>query len=121
MSDAVEVLRASFIAAAPVTNLVPEARQEPLKRTQALGVPAITFQTASNVPFTHLGGDAGLDANLVDAVIYADDYTQALAIARACRDAGFAAGHILQLQLDGYDPETDPELYRITQTWSVFT
>lgn len=119
----VATVRAVLVAASAVTDLVPATRIEPLRRTQSLAVPAITLQRVSTVPFNHLRGDGDLDANLVQLDVIAGDYTAARLIATACRNAlqDAAARHVMQSEIDGYESETDPELYRITQTWSVFT
>jgi len=118
---AVATVRAVLIASAPVTALVPATRIEPLRRTQSLAVPAISLQRISETPFPHLRSSAGLTINSVQLDIWAIGYTAAKAIADACRSALEAATHEFVGESDGYEPETDPELYRITQTWSVFT
>lgn len=117
----VATLRAVLVAAPGVVALVPEARIEPLRRTQKTTIPAIVLQRISSVPFAHLRSSAGLDANIVQLDVLAANYTSARTIATECRTAAEAAGHQLQSELDGYESETDPELYQITQTWSVFT
>jgi hypothetical protein len=118
---AIEALRTAWINAPAVTSLIAADKIEPLRRTQGIGLPGIALQIVSDVPFVHLGGDAGLDANLVQADFYGTDYTALRAIADACKTAGFNAGFVMQIQFDNYDSDTDPELYQITQTWSVFT
>ncbi len=83
--------------------------------------PAITLQRISTTPQNHLRGNGQLDANLVQIDVLDVDYTNARLIADTCRTALEAAGYPLQSELDGYESETATELYRITQTWSVFT
>src|SRR4051812_40351036 len=107
---AIQALRDAWVGAPAVTALVPATHIEPLRRTQNIGVPGIALQRVSDVPFNHLRGEANLDVNLVQADFYGDDYTALRAIADACRTAGLAAGFLLNSELDGYDPETDPEL-----------
>jgi hypothetical protein len=118
---AIETVRDVLIAASAVTSLVPAARIEALRRTQGIGIPAITLQRIVDTPFNKLDGHAGLDVTLVQLDVFDDDYTRGLQIADACRAALYAAGIQLQSETEGYEPGPDPELYRITQSWSVFT
>lgn len=118
----VSTVRAVLIAAAPVTAIVPADRIEPVARTQALAVPAITLQRVSSVPFAHLRANGALRVNSVQVDCWASDYTSARTLADACTAALDAAGFTLQSEIDGgLESETDPELFRVTQTWSVFT
>lgn len=118
---AVATVRTVLVNAAPVTALVPAARIEPIRRTQSFSLPAITLQVVSKVPFNHLRG-AGLDLSQVQVDYWASDYTTARALADAGRAALDAALLTMQSELDGgFEPETDPELFRVTQTWSVYT
>ena len=118
----VTTARAALIADAATVALVPATRIEPLRSTQQLvRVPAIVLQRVSTVAANHLAGDGDCDSNLVQISIYAADYTKALAIATAVRDAMTDAGMSLQAEIDGYESDPDPELAQITQTWSVFT
>ncbi len=117
----VATTRAVLVASGAVTALVPATRIEPLRRTQSLVLPGITLQRVSTTPQNHLRGNGQLDANLVQLDVFDDDYTNARLIADACRTALEAGGYPLNSEIDGYESETDPELYRITQTWSVFT
>lgn len=107
--------------ASAVTALVPADRITPLVRVQGIAVPSIVLQKVSAIPSTHLRGDGALDHNLIQLDVWDSDYTNAVAIAAACRIAMQAATHILTLQADAYDPDVDPELFRITQTWAVWT
>jgi hypothetical protein len=121
---AIEVVRLALISASAVTALVPAARITPLRRPQGITLPAITLQRIVDVPFNHLTGSAGLDLTSVQLDVFAIDYSGASgarAIADACRAALYAAGIQLQTEIEGYEPDTDPELYRVTQTWSVYT
>lgn len=118
----VEAVRAALIAAPAVTSLVSAERIEPLRSTQrSVRVPAIVLQRISTVPSNHLTDDGGLDANVVQLDVYADNYSTAMEIAAQCRTAIQAAGMALQSETDGYESDPDPELAHITQTWSVFT
>lgn len=117
----VAVARAVLVAAAPVTALVDAERIEALRRTQSFDVPAITLQEASLTPVNHLRGASGYDANSVQIDSYAGTYTDALQIAAAIRSAMQAAGHLLQQQQEQAEPENNPELFQITQTWSVYS
>ena len=118
----IATVRAVLVAAAPVTALVPAARIEPLRRTQSFTTPAVTLQVISKIPFNHLTGDGNLDGCLVQVDYWASTYTTARAVADAARVALKAAAFTMQSELDGgFEPETDPELFRITQTWSVYS
>lgn len=118
---AVKTVRDVLVAAGAVTTLVPASRITPLVRPQAISVPAITLQRISLTPNNHLRGDAGLDANRVQLDAYAETYAAARAVADACRAALVAAGHLLQTEFDSHEPETDPDLYRVTQEYNVWT
>jgi len=117
----VAIARAVLVAAAPVTALVDAERIEALRRTQTFAVPAITLQEVSLTPYNHLRGSSGLDAYSVQIDSYAETYTGALQVAAAVRTALEAAGHLLQQQLEQSEPENNPELFQITQTWSVYS
>lgn len=114
-------VRAVLIADAAVVALVPAARIEPLRRTQTFDTPAITLQVVSKTPFNHLLG-ASLDLSLVQLDCWASNYTAARAVADACRAALETPVLTMQGEIDGgLEPDTDPELFRVTQTWSVYT
>ena len=117
----VKVARDVLVAASAVTALVPADRISPLVRTQGFGLPAITLQRISMTPSNHLRGDGLADANRVQVDIYAETSASALAIAAACRTALVAAGHRLQNELDDYEQEPLPVLYRVTQEFSIWT
>jgi len=117
----VATVRAVLVASGAVTALVPATRIEPIRRTQRTAIPAIVLQRISMIKFPHLRANGSLKQTLVQLTVIDDDYTNALAIADACSTALDAAGYVLQSELDGYESETDPELYQIPQTWSVFT
>lgn len=117
----VAAVRTVLVASGAVIALVPALRIEPIRRTQTFAIPAITLQRVSTTPQNHLRGNGALDANLVQLDVLGSDYTAARLIADTCRTALEAAGYLLQSEIDGYESETDPELYRITRTWSVFT
>ncbi len=119
----VAIVRAVLVASGAVTTLVPAERIEALRRTQSFAAPAITLTDISKIPFSHLGGNAGLDLNSVQIDVYGDTYTDALTITDAIRTAleADAANFVMQSQLERNEPETDPELFQITQTWSVFS
>lgn len=121
MSDAVATARAVLIADATTTAIVPAERIEALRRTQSFEVPAITLQNVTKVPVNHLRGWGGIDTNVVQVDYYAATYTEALTLAAAARTALEAGGFLMRDQLERNEPETDPELFQMTQTWSVFT
>lgn len=114
---------AVLVASGAVTALVPAERIEALRRTQSFDIPAITLTNVSKSPFTHLRGNAGLDADVVQIDIYGDTYTDALTIAAAVRAAleADAAHPTMQSQDEINEPEQNPELFQITQTWNVFS
>lgn len=115
----VALVFAALSADSAVTALVPVSRITPLKRTQSLATPAIVLQRVSTTPTNNLVDDGGLDANLVQIDYYGTDYTALKVIAEACRTT-LTTNYELESELDGYEAGTDPELCRITQTWSVF-
>lgn len=119
----VAIVRQVLVNAAAVTNLVPSARIEALRRTQSFELPAITLTDVSRIPFTHLAGNSGLDSNLVQIDCYGNDYTEALDVAAAVRTAMEADSRhfTMSSQLERNEPETDPELFQITQTWQIFS
>lgn len=116
---AIKTVRDVLVAASAVTALVPAARITPLIRPQSIVVPAITLQRISTVPQNHLRGDGDLDDNSVQLDVWADSYLSARSIADACRTA--LAALAMTFENDGYEPETAPELYRVTQTYQVWT
>jgi capsular polysaccharide biosynthesis protein len=118
--DPIETVRALLIAAPAVQALV-AGRIYPLRRPQAVPVPAVTLQRVSVTPQYHLGGWASLDGNAVQIDVFGETYAQATALARACRAALEGANHLMTSEADLYEPEVDPELYRIAQTWAVWT
>lgn len=118
---AVQTVYSVLAAAGSVTALVPAAQITPLVRMQSVAPPAITLQRISMVPTNHLGGSSSLDSNRVQLDVWASSYSSAKAIAVACRAALAAANHQMLLEVDQYDAEVDPELFRITQDWSVWT
>jgi hypothetical protein len=119
----VAIVRAVLAADSAVTALVPATRIEALRRTQSFAIPAITLTDVAKVPFTHLRGNAGLDLNSVQVDFYGATYTEALNVATAARAAleADAARFTMQSQIERNEPETDPELFQITQTWNVFS
>ncbi len=118
---AIQVVRAVLVASGAVTALVPATRIEPVRRTQGLSAPAILMQRISVTPQNHLRGDGDLDANLVQLDIFASTYSAARSIADACRAALQTAGHVMDSEVDGFEPDIDPELYRLIQTYQVWT
>lgn len=114
-----KVIRDVLVAASAVTVLVPAARITPLIRPQSITIPAITLQRVSLVPQNHLRGDGDLDDNSVQLDVWSDSYESARAIASACRTA--LAGFSMTFESDDYESETAPELYRVTQTYQVWT
>jgi hypothetical protein len=119
----VATVRAVLVASGAVTALVPSDRIEALRRTQSFAIPAITLTDVSKVPFTHLTGNAGLDLNSMQIDVYGATYTEALNVATAVRAALEAdvSRMTMQSQIERNEPETDPELFQITQTWNVFS
>jgi hypothetical protein len=118
----IATVRAVLVADSAVIALVPAIRIEPMRRTQSFALPAITLQVISKVPFNHLRGDGRLDLCLVQVDYWATSYTQARQAADAGRAALNAAGMTMTSEIDGgFEPETDPELFRITQSWSVYS
>lgn len=119
----VKVLRDALVASSAVTALVPASRITPLVRPQTSAVPAILLQRVSTTPQNNLVDDGALDGNAVQLDIYAETYAKALAIAAAIRTA-LRLTFQCDSEIDAFefetDSETDPELFRITQQWSVW-
>jgi hypothetical protein len=117
----IRAVRDVLVASGAVTALVPADRIEPIRRTQSIAVPAIVLQRISVTPQNHLRGNGGLDANLVQLDVYASTYSTTRAVADAARAALEAGGFVMTSEVDGYEPDVDPELYRLTQSWQVWT
>lgn len=117
----IATVRAVLVAAVPVTTLVPADRIEALRRTQSFAIPAITLTDVVKVPFSHLRSSTGLCLSTIQVDCLAATYTAALALATAVRTALEAATFIMDSQIERNEPETDPELFQITQSWSVFS
>lgn len=95
-------------------------RISPLISAQGSLLPAVTLQRTELEPQNGLRGFAGLDSNTVQLDAWAETYQQARDLADACRTALQAAGVIMLSEFDNYEPSTDPGLYRVTQTFSVW-
>lgn len=106
---------------AAVIALVPAAKITPVIHPQAIDPPAITLQRVSNTPQNGLRGWASLDANLVQLDVWATTYAAAKGIADAARSSLQAATFIMTSEIDDYDSDVPDPLYRITQTWQVWT
>ena len=117
---AIQAVRDVLAASGAVIALVPASRIEPVRRTQALAAPAILLQRISVVPQNHLRGDGDLDACVVQLDVFATTYAATRSIADACRSALQAAGYLMTLEVDGFEPDVDPELYRLSQSWQVW-
>ena len=118
---AIETLRNVLVGASAVTSLVPANSITNLIRPQSIAPPAITLSRVSLTPTNHLRGASNLDSNRVQLDTWATTYASARAIADACR-AALEPQFLFNGELpENYEPETDPELYRITQDWSVWT
>jgi hypothetical protein len=119
----VETTRAVLVAAAGVTAIVgtgANARISPLIKAQGITPPAVTLQRVAMTPQNHLRGNGSLDYCRVQSDSWAVTYAAVRALADACRAAMEAAGHPLLSEIDNYDPEVDPGLYRITQDYQVW-
>lgn len=119
----IAIVNAVLSADPTVLGLVPVERIEALRRTQSFLVPAITLTDVSKVPFTHLRGNAGLDSNQVQVDCFGNTYTEAMNVANAARAALEADTRrfTMNSQIERNEPETDPELFQITQTWQIFS
>lgn len=116
---AVATLRTALDAPA-VTALVPLERITPLMRPQSIETPAITLTRISMIPANILNGSPNLHDNRVQLSIWDTDYTRARSIAAACKST-LEGTYLLNVEVDQYEPDTDPELYQIIQEWSVWT
>jgi hypothetical protein len=115
----IEIARAVLVADSAVSALVGE-RISALMKAQGTAMPAITLQRVSVTPQNHLRGNGGLDYVRVQADCWATSYDGVRALAIACRSAMEAASHQMLSELDNYDPQVDPGLYRITQDFQVW-
>jgi ornithine cyclodeaminase/alanine dehydrogenase-like protein (mu-crystallin family) len=119
----VEVVLAALKADAGVTAIVGSgvnARISALMKTQGITIPAVTLQRISLEPQNHLRGHAGLDSVRVQVDSWEHTYAGVRALADACRSALQDADHVMLGEIDNYDPETDPGLYRITQDFQIW-
>jgi hypothetical protein len=113
-------LVADLLAASGAVTAIAGTRIGPLKRTQDTLLPAITLIRSDVNPITGLSGSHNLDEERIQVDIWAETYAEADALARACRTAMQAATHVYQGEFDGYEPDTSPGVYRITQEYSVW-
>ena len=113
-----ETMRNVLIAAAPVTAIVGD-RVSYVTRSQSLAAPAVLLTVVSTVPQNQLAGAPTLDQSRVQLDVYADSYTQARALATACRNALEAAGYVTESEIDNFEPDV-PE-FRITQDYMTWT
>jgi hypothetical protein len=119
----VEVVLAVLKSDATVTGIVgsgANAKISPLIKSQGIDPPAVTLQRVSVVPQNNLRGNGGLDQVRVQLDAWATTYGGTRALASACRSALEAAGHPMESEIDNYDPETDPGMYRITQDYLIW-
>lgn len=106
-----------------VTNLVgsgSDARISPMTMSQGIDMPAVTLQRVSVTPQNNLRNNGSLDDVRIQLDAWATSYAGVLALASACRSAMENAGHILIVEVDNYDPEVDPKLFRVTQDYQVW-
>lgn len=120
MANALETVFAVLSVDAAVTAIVGD-RMGPLMRPQSLTLPALTFQRIVTVPQNHLRGNGGLDSNLVQVDAFASTYAAAKALAAVVRTSLETAKHVLSDERDEFDPSVDPDVFRIIQSWQVWT
>lgn len=120
MASALETVYAVLSVDAATTAIVSN-RMGPLSRPQSLTVPALTYQRIVTTPTNHLRGDSGLDSNVVQIDLWTASYATSKSLAAAVRAALLAAKHVLTDERDEFDADVDPELYRIVQTWQIWT
>jgi hypothetical protein len=119
----VEVALAVLKADSTVTGIVgsgSNAKISPLIKSQGITPPAVTLQRISLTPQNHLRGNGGLDQVRIQLDAWCTTYDRARSLANACRNALETAGHVMESEIDNYDPETDPGLYRITQDFLIW-
>ena len=115
---AIQTVRNILVAAGGVTALV-DQRISPTIRAQDESLPAVVLTLVSAVPQNHLNGAPTLDANRVQLDAFAETYTDARAVATACRTALEAGGCVLDNEFEAFEPEVSE--YRVTQDWLVWT
>jgi hypothetical protein len=116
---AIAIVRGVLIASSAVTAICAD-RISPLMKAQGALLPNVTLQRTELEPQNGLRGYAGLDSNTVQLDAWSETYQQARDLADACRTALQAAGFVMLSEFDNYEPSTDPGLYRVTQTFSVW-
>lgn len=121
MGDAVKVVHDVIAVNGGVLALLPVTSITTLSRPQAAPAKAVTLSLVSNAPFNALAGHAGLDGARVQLSVWAIVPKEAHQIADACRVALQAAGLLMTLEFETFEPDTDPALAQVIQEWSVFT
>jgi hypothetical protein len=113
-------VRTVLAAAAPVAAICGD-RIEILTKPQAIGSPAVCLSVASTTPVNGLETWNGLDGNLIQVDSYAATYTEAKALAAACR-AALEVDHELESEFDNFDDSAELSgLARVTQQYSVWS
>jgi hypothetical protein len=107
-------------AAAPVVALV-GTRISPLIRAQDLIVPAVTLQRISTNPSNTFAGNGGLDDTRLQVDCWDATYAGARALAIAVRAAFDAVPVLMTLELDLFELEPIPGVYRITQEYQLWS
>lgn len=113
-------VRTVLAAAAPVTAICAD-RIELLTKPQAIDTPAVCLSIASTTPVNGLETWNSLDGNLVQVDSYASTYTEAKALAAACR-AALEVDHECESEFDNFDESAELSgLARVTQQYSVWS
>ena len=87
-------------------------RVYPLRIAQSVALPAVAYQTISNVPTHCKEGDARQDAKRVQLNIYALDYDQQEALAEVCRSIlGDFSGNIEGNEVANITYQTETDLH----------
>jgi hypothetical protein len=116
----IAIVRAVLVGSAQVTAICGD-RISPLIKAQGELLPNVTLQRTEVDPKNHLSGHAGIDSTVVQLDAWAETDQEARDLADACRQAMQDAGYLMLNEFDNYEPGTDPGLYQVTQTFSVWS
>lgn len=113
-------IRTVLVGAAPVTSICGD-RVEILTKPQDIALPNVCLSIPSMTPINGLEGWNGLDGSLVQLSCYADTYTEARALAAACR-AAMQDEYDLQDEFDNFEEGAELKgVPSVIQQWSAWS
>lgn len=111
----------TLLAGTSAVTAICADRIEMLTLPQGISIPAVCLSIASTTPVNGLETWNGLDGNLVQLDCYGATYTDARALAEACRMA-METDHELETEFDNFDESAELSgLARVTQQYSVWS